>query len=91
MAPTSPAWLVIGQVVAVHIDKHLLVDGVYDTAAAHPILRAGGPTAYAEISPESMFGMTRPGDRRVARQTSGARISSASKQVWSPVWHAAPT
>ncbi|MDT5339993.1 MAG: hypothetical protein QOD90_5498 [Mycobacterium sp.] len=58
------AWLVIGQVVAVHIDKHLLVDGVYDTAAAHPILRAGGPTAYAEIGPESMFGMTRPDDRR---------------------------
>lgn len=37
-----PAWLVLGQVVAVHIDRHLLVDGAYDTAAAHPILRAGG-------------------------------------------------
>ncbi|HYO01513.1 MAG TPA: hypothetical protein VET27_06325 [Mycobacterium sp.] len=58
-----PAWLVLGQVVAVHIDRHLLVDGVYDTATAHPILRAGGPADYAEISPDAMFGMTRPDDR----------------------------
>jgi flavin reductase (DIM6/NTAB) family NADH-FMN oxidoreductase RutF len=60
---TIPTWLVLGQVVAVHIDKHLLVDGVYDTAAAHPILRAGGPTTYAEITPEAIFHMTRPDDR----------------------------
>jgi flavin reductase (DIM6/NTAB) family NADH-FMN oxidoreductase RutF len=60
---TVPTWLVLGQVVAVHIDRHLLVDGVYDTAKARPILRAGGPTAYAEITPEAMFDMTRPDDR----------------------------
>lgn len=58
------SWLVLGQVVAVHIDRHLLVDGVYDTAGAHPILRAGGPTDYAEVRPDAMFGMTRPDDRR---------------------------
>jgi flavin reductase (DIM6/NTAB) family NADH-FMN oxidoreductase RutF len=55
-----PNWVVFGEVVAVHIAKHLLVDGVYDTAAAHPILRAGGADAYAEISPEIMFKMKRP-------------------------------
>lgn len=55
-----PNWVVFGEVVAVHIAKHLLVDGVYDTAAAHPILRAGGTDAYAEISPEVMFRMARP-------------------------------
>ncbi|WP_413232729.1 flavin reductase family protein [Mycolicibacterium sp. 050158] len=60
---TIPAWLVLGQVVAVHIDRELLVDGVYDTAKAHPILRAGGPADYAEIAPEAMFAMTRPDDR----------------------------
>lgn len=60
---TVPTWLVLGQVVAVHIDRHLLVDGVYDTAAARPILRAGGPTTYAEITPEAIFHMTRPDDR----------------------------
>lgn len=58
-----PTWLVLGQVVAGHIDKHLLVDGVYDTAAAHPILRAGGPADYAAIGPEAMFAMTRPDER----------------------------
>jgi flavin reductase (DIM6/NTAB) family NADH-FMN oxidoreductase RutF len=56
-----PSWMVFGEVVAVHIAKHLIVDGVYDTAAAHPVLRAGGPDAYAEITPEIMFSMIRPG------------------------------
>jgi flavin reductase (DIM6/NTAB) family NADH-FMN oxidoreductase RutF len=55
-----PNWLVLGEVVMVHIDRSLLKDGVYDTAAARPILRAGGPTAYAEIRPEIMFDMVRP-------------------------------
>lgn len=56
-----PNWVVFGEVVAVHIAKALLVNGVYDTAAAHPILRAGGADAYAEITPEIMFRMMRPG------------------------------
>jgi flavin reductase (DIM6/NTAB) family NADH-FMN oxidoreductase RutF len=55
-----PNWVVFGEVVAVHISRRLLVDGIYDTAAAHPILRAGGPDAYAEIKPEIMFRMARP-------------------------------
>ena len=55
-----PNWVVFGEVVAVHIARHLLVNGIYDTAAAHPILRAGGADAYAEISPEVMFRMKRP-------------------------------
>ena len=53
-------WLVLGEVVAVHIERHLLVDGVYDTAAARPILRAGGLGYYAEIRPDVMFEMIRP-------------------------------
>ncbi len=53
-------WLVLGEVVAVHIDRSLIKDGAYDTAAAHPILRAGGLDDYAEITPEAMFKMTRP-------------------------------
>src|SRR5690606_32234232 len=56
-----PSWVVFGEVVAVHIARHLLVDGIYDTAAAHPVLRAGGTDAYAEITPQVMFGMARPG------------------------------
>ena len=53
-------WLVLGEVVAVHIDKSLLVEGVYDTAAARPILRGGGPADYFEITPEALFKMKRP-------------------------------
>jgi len=50
-------------VVAVHIDKHLLVDGIYDTAAPTPILRAGGPADYVAVAREAMFKMVRPDDR----------------------------
>ncbi len=53
-------WLVLGEVVGVHIDKRFLVDGRYDTAAAGPILRAGGRGSYAQITPEAMFEMVRP-------------------------------
>lgn len=53
-------WMVFGEVVAVHIDPSLVVDGVYQTAAAHPILRAGRQSDYAEIRPEAMFLMPRP-------------------------------
>ncbi len=53
-------WLTLGQVVAVHIDRSLIRDGVYDTAAARPILRAGGPTAYVEVEPDAFFHMARP-------------------------------
>jgi flavin reductase (DIM6/NTAB) family NADH-FMN oxidoreductase RutF len=54
------SWLVLGEVVAVHIDRSLIVDGVYDTAGAHPILRAGRQGDYAEIRPDAMFDMPRP-------------------------------
>jgi flavin reductase (DIM6/NTAB) family NADH-FMN oxidoreductase RutF len=54
------SWLVLGEVVAVHIDSSLLKDGIYDTAAAHPILRAGESGGYAEINPAIMFEMARP-------------------------------
>lgn len=53
-------WMVLGEVVAVHIDRALLKDGVYDTAAARPILRGGGPADYFEVLPESRFRMFRP-------------------------------
>jgi flavin reductase (DIM6/NTAB) family NADH-FMN oxidoreductase RutF len=55
------AWLVLGEVVAVHIHRGLLVDGIFDTFGAGVILRGGGPSAYAEIRPDSRFDMRRPG------------------------------
>ena len=54
------AWLTLGEVVMVHIDQALLVDGVYDTAAAEPILRGGGPADYFTIGEGQKFQMFRP-------------------------------
>jgi flavin reductase (DIM6/NTAB) family NADH-FMN oxidoreductase RutF len=54
------SWLTLGEVVAVHIDASLLKDGVYDTAAAEPILRGGGPADYFSIGPDQLFRMNRP-------------------------------
>ncbi|MGO3931748.1 flavin reductase family protein [Rhodopseudomonas pseudopalustris] len=56
----TEAWLTIGEVVAVHIDKRLIQDGVYQTALAHPIMRAGRRGDYFEIRPDAMFEMPRP-------------------------------
>ena len=54
------AWLVLGEVVAVHIARRLLRDGIFDTFGAGVILRAGGPSAYAEIGPAARFDISRP-------------------------------
>jgi flavin reductase (DIM6/NTAB) family NADH-FMN oxidoreductase RutF len=56
----AQAWLTLGEVVAVHIDKAMIKDGVYQTALARPIVRAGRKGDYFEIRPEAMFEMTRP-------------------------------
>ncbi len=55
------SWLILGEVVAVHIDTAYLHDGLYDTALARPILRAGRMGDYAEITPDAMFEMPRAG------------------------------
>jgi len=53
-------WLVLGEVVGVHIANESLRDGIYDTAAAGHILRAGGPADYFTVGPEQLFRMHRP-------------------------------
>lgn len=55
-----PAWLVLGEVVGVHIAPEMLKDGVYDTASAGHILRGGGAGDYFEVTPAALFRMTRP-------------------------------
>jgi flavin reductase (DIM6/NTAB) family NADH-FMN oxidoreductase RutF len=57
---TVPTWLVLGEVVGVHIANAALRDGIYDTAAAGHILRAGGPADYFTVGPEQLFQMRRP-------------------------------
>jgi flavin reductase (DIM6/NTAB) family NADH-FMN oxidoreductase RutF len=54
------SWLVLGEVVGVHIAQHLLKEGVYDTAHAGHILRGGGPADYFSIGPEQLFRLFRP-------------------------------
>jgi flavin reductase (DIM6/NTAB) family NADH-FMN oxidoreductase RutF len=56
----ADGWLVLGEVVAVHIDETLIVDGVYQTALARPILRAGRAGDYFEVNEGAMFEMERP-------------------------------
>ncbi|MRS90126.1 flavin reductase family protein [Enterobacteriaceae bacterium RIT714] len=56
-------WLVLGEVVGIHIRETLLEEGIYQTAKANPILRAGGPTAYYSISEAQRFDLVRPDAR----------------------------
>ena len=54
-------WLVLGEVIAVHIHCELLnAEGVYQTATAQPILRGGGPSAYYQITDDLRFDLLRP-------------------------------
>lgn len=53
-------WLVLGEVIGVHIDKSLLTDGVYNTGAAVPVLRGGGPADYFTVAESQRFQMRRP-------------------------------
>ena len=56
----APTWLVLGEVVMVHIDERLLQDGIYQTAAGQPLLRGGGPADYFTISDAGKLQMHRP-------------------------------
>ncbi|WP_109807783.1 flavin reductase family protein [Sphingosinithalassobacter portus] len=53
------SWMVLGQAMAIHIDKALLENGIYQTTRARPILRGGGPADYFEVGEK--FLMRRPG------------------------------
>lgn len=55
-----PTWLVLGEVVAVHIAQDLLKGGIYDTAGAAHVLRGGGPADYFALGPDQLFKMRRP-------------------------------
>ena len=52
-------WLVLGQVMGVHIDDAFIKDGLVDTAALRPIMR-GGYMDYFVATPETKFSIERP-------------------------------
>jgi flavin reductase (DIM6/NTAB) family NADH-FMN oxidoreductase RutF len=53
-------YLIIGQVVGIHIDDRFIVDGLVDTAAMRPIARSGYRD-YFVATPETKFSIRRPG------------------------------
>ncbi|OZB42119.1 MAG: Asp/Glu/hydantoin racemase [Alishewanella sp. 34-51-39] len=55
-----PTWLVLGEVIGVHIAPQLLVNGVFDTLAADPLLRGGGPGEYFTLSASQKMTLLRP-------------------------------
>jgi flavin reductase (DIM6/NTAB) family NADH-FMN oxidoreductase RutF len=54
------SWLTLGEVVCIHIEKRLIVDGSYDAVAARPIARGGGPQDYFAVEESVRFRMKRP-------------------------------
>lgn len=55
---SSNYFLIVGQIVGVHIDSRCLKDGLFDVLAANPIQRAGYLADYAEVT--KLFKMDRP-------------------------------
>ncbi len=53
-------WLVLGEVVQIHIAQSLLKNGIYETAEANHVLRAGGPADYFKIGRDQLFKLPRP-------------------------------
>ncbi|MDO6840882.1 flavin reductase family protein [Paraglaciecola chathamensis] len=53
-------WMVMGEVVGVHIDNSLIEEGIYNTALAKPVLRAGGAGDYFKVNSEQKFTLNRP-------------------------------
>lgn len=56
----AKTWLVLGEVVEIHIAKSLLKEGIYETSEAGHVLRGGGPGDYFTIGKEQLFKLYRP-------------------------------
>ena len=53
--------MVFGEVIAVHIDRGLIRDGVFQTTSAHPLGRLGRLGDYVEVTEDAAFEKSRPG------------------------------
>ncbi|KAK4548473.1 hypothetical protein LTR36_009383 [Oleoguttula mirabilis] len=60
-APMGATDVVIGRVIAIHIDESVLTDGMIDAGKVQPIARCGYHQ-YARVTAESLFEMVIPGD-----------------------------
>jgi hypothetical protein len=81
------AWLTLGEVVAVHIDKAMIKDGVYQTGLARPIVRAGRKGDFFEIRPEACSRWPGRIDPRLVGSAvhDGARREMKQKPVFSVI------
>ncbi|MBO1360735.1 flavin reductase family protein [Acetobacter sacchari] len=68
-------WMTFGEVVKAHIRADLVASGVYDTVAARPVLRAGGPADYYEIRTDSLFQMRRPQGDELTKLLDGHHVT----------------
>lgn len=55
-----PTWLILGEVVKIHISNFSLKNGVYDTSGASHVLRARGPVDYFTVSQAQRISLRRP-------------------------------
>lgn len=54
------SWLILGEVVQIHIDKSLLKNGIYETGDAGHVLRGGGVADYFAVSKDQLLKLNRP-------------------------------
>lgn len=57
------SWLVMGEVVGVHISQSVITNGIYDTLLAEPVMRGGGPGDYFTIEEHNKFQLLRPTEK----------------------------
>ncbi|KAK0324606.1 hypothetical protein LTR91_008769 [Friedmanniomyces endolithicus] len=78
--PMGSADVVIGKVVAVHIDERVLTDGMIDLGKVQPIARCGYHQ-YTVVRAESIFEMIIPGDPKQLVGLEGNAAKSADLQA----------
>ena len=59
MSSTNPNTMVIGQVIGIHVDDDVIVDGMIDVRKVNPLARLGY-LDYASITPENIITVGRP-------------------------------
>lgn len=55
-----PTWMVLSEIVQVHIREDVLHEGMLSLSKLMPILRGGGASDYYTVKPETVFHMHRP-------------------------------
>jgi flavin reductase (DIM6/NTAB) family NADH-FMN oxidoreductase RutF len=72
-------YVVIGQVVGIHIDDRFVKDGLVDTGAMRPLARLGYMD-YAVVTPENMFTLNRP------KVDADGKLAKPSAEAWDGVY-----